>query len=254
MTFRIRLIGFALAALLISGAAQAQELTVFAAASLTDAMKDISTAWAAKGHQPLTMSFGSSSTLARQLDQGAHVNVFASADEEWMNWAAERKLIADSTRLDLLSNSLVLVVPADKPIKVDIKPGFDLAALLGPKGRVATGDPAHVPVGRYAAASLKRLGIWDSVANRIAPADSVRSALLLVERGETPIGIVYATDAQSSTKVAIAGTFPADSHEPISYPFAITRSGDTALARDLLGFMASSEGRDIFTKFGFVTE
>jgi molybdate transport system substrate-binding protein len=246
--------GLLLIGLLLPGVARAQSLTVFAAASLSDAMRAVSDAWVEKGHPPLTLSLAASSTLARQLDHGAVANVFASADEEWMDWAAQRDLIVAETRRDLLSNQLVLVVPADQARKIDIGPGFDLAALLGKSGRLATGDPAHVPVGRYAQQALTKLGVWDLARERLAPADSVRSALLLVERGEAPVGIVYATDAASSTRVAIAGTFPADSHDPISYPFAIARSGDTPEARALLDFIESQDGLAIFARFGFSAE
>ena len=244
----------ALCLLLAPLTARAQELTVFAAASLTDAMKDISTQWAQAGHQPLRMSFGASSTLARQIEQGAPANLFASADQKWMDYLADKKLIVADTRKDLLGNDLVLVVAADKPQHVTIGPGFNMLGLLGPNGRVATGDPAHVPVGIYAEQALKRLGIWDAVSPRLARTDDVRSALLLVERGEAPAGIVYATDAAVSKAVMIAGTFPANSHDPVSYPFAVTQSGDTPDARALMTFLAGPQAREIFVKRGFKVE
>jgi molybdate transport system substrate-binding protein len=235
-------------------ASRAQELTVFAAASLTDAMKDVSAQWAQAGHQALRMSFGSSSTLARQIEQGAPVNLFASADERWMDYLADKQLIAADTRKELLGNDLVLVVAADKPQHVTIGRGFDLLGLLGPNGRLATGDPAHVPVGIYAEQALRKLGLWDGVAPRLARTDDVRAALLLVERGEAPAGIVYATDAAVSKAVMIAGTFPADSHDPISYPFAVTKAGDTAEARALLTFLAGPQARAVFEQRGFKVE
>ena len=235
-------------------ASRAQELTVFAAASLTDAMKDVSAQWAQAGHQALRMSFGSSSTLARQIEQGAPVNLFASADERWMDYLADKQLIAADTRKELLGNDLVLVVAADKPQHVTIGRGFDLLGLLGPNGRLATGDPAHVPVGIYAEQALRKLGHWDGVAPRLARTDDVRAALLLVERGEAPAGIVYATDAAVSKAVMIAGTFPADSHDPISYPFAVTKAGDTAEARALLTFLAGPQARAVFVQRGFKVE
>jgi molybdate transport system substrate-binding protein len=240
--------------LLVPLMARAQELTVFAAASLTDAMKDISAQWAQAGHQPLRLSFGSSSTLARQIEQGAPANVFASADEKWMDYLADKKLIVPDTRKDLLGNDLVLVVPANKPQHVTIVPGFNLAGMLGPDGRVATGDPAHVPVGIYAEQALKKLGIWDTVSPRLARADDVRSALLLVERGEAPAGIVYGTDAAVSKAVMVAGTFPADSHDPISYPFAVVKADDTPEARALMTYLSGPEARAIFVKRGFKVE
>jgi molybdate transport system substrate-binding protein len=238
--------------LLLPLTARAQ--TVFAAASLTDAMKDISAKWAAAGHQPLSLSFGSSSTLARQIEQGAPANVFASADEKWMDYLADKKLIADGTRKDLLGNDLVLVVSADKPMHVTIDKNFDVMGLLGATGRLATGDPAHVPVGIYAEQALKALGMWDSVSPRLARTEDVRAALLLVERGEAPAGIVYATDAAVSKAVMIAGTFPAASHDPVSYPFAVVKSGDTPDARALLQFLGSPPARAVFAQRGFKVE
>lgn len=240
--------------LLFPLSAQAQSLTVFAAASLTDALKDISVLWQQDGHAPLVLSFASSSTLARQIEQGAPANLFTSADQKWMDYLAEHKLIAADTRRNLLGNALVLIVPADKPTKINIVPGFSLAALLGPTGRIATGDPAHVPVGIYAEQALRKLGVWDSLAPRLARTEDVRAALLLVERGEAPAGIVYATDAAASKAVAVAGTFPADSHDPIVYPFAVTRAGDTPQARALLSFLAGPQARAVFVRRGFKVE
>jgi molybdate transport system substrate-binding protein len=244
----------ALCLLLAPLAARAQELTVFAAASLTDAMKDVSAQWAKDGHQPLRLSFGASSTMARQIEQGAPANLFASADEKWMDYLADKKLIAADARRDLLGNDLVLVVPADKPQHVTVGPGFDLLGLLGPNGRIATGDPAHVPVGLYAEQALKKLGLWDAVQPRLARTDDVRAALLLVERGEAPAGIVYATDAAVSKGVMVAGVFPANSHDPVSYPFAVVKSGDTPEARALMTFLAGPDARAIFDKRGFKVE
>jgi molybdate transport system substrate-binding protein len=240
--------------LLLPLSARAQQLTVFAAASLTDAMKKISALWAKDGHGALRQSFASSSTLARQIEQGAPVNLFASADEKWMDYLEKNKLIAVDTRRNLLSNDLVLIVPANKPTKVRIEPGFDIAAVLGPNGRIATGDPAHVPVGIYAQQALTKLGAWDAIMPRLARTEDVRGALLLVERGEAPAGIVYSTDAAASKGVVVAGTFPADSHEPITYPFAVTRSGDTPEARTLMTFLGAAPARDVFLRHGFKLE
>lgn len=240
--------------LLMPLAARAQTLTVFAAASLTDAMKDVSALWVKAGHPALTMSFGASSTLARQIEQGAPANLFASADEKWMDYAAQKNLIVASTRQDLLGNDLVLVVPANKPLHVTIGPKFNLAGLLGASGRLAVGDPAHVPVGIYAEQALKKLGLWDSIAQRLARTDDVRSGLLLVERGEAPAGIVYRTDAAVSKGVMVAGTFPESSHDPITYPFAVTKAGDTQDARALLKFLAGPQARAAFAQRGFKVE
>jgi molybdate transport system substrate-binding protein len=243
-----------LCVLLVPLSARAQDLTVFAAASLTDAMKDVSALWVQAGHPPLRTSFASSSILARQVEQGAPANLFASADEKWMNYLAEKDLIASDTRQDLLGNDLVLVVPADKPLHVTIGQGFDLASLLGPNGRLAVGDPSHVPVGIYAEQALRKLGVWDSVAQNLARTNTVRSALLLVERGEAPAGIVYATDAKISKGAMVAGTFPARSHDPITYPFAVTKAGDTPEARALLTFLSGPQARAVFMQRGFKVE
>ncbi len=250
-----RLIGLALLGVLLTPlSARAQELTVFAAASLTDALKDVAAQWVAAGHPPLRLSFGASSTLARQIEQGAPANLFASADEKWMDYLADKKLLAEGTRKDLLGNDLVLVVPAGKPVHVTIGPGFDLAALLGPDGRLATGDPAHVPVGIYAEQALRKLGLWDSIQPRLARTEDVRAALLLVERGEAPAAIVYATDAAVSKAVSVAGTFPANSHDAVTYPFAVTKAGDTPDARALMTFLAGPQARAVFLQRGFKVE
>ncbi len=240
--------------LLTSVVAKAQEVTMFAAASLTDALKDVSAEWAKAGHTPLRLSFGASSAMARQIEQGAPANLFASADLKWMDYLADKNLIANDTRRNLLGNQLVLVVPADKARKVTVAPGLDLNALLGPNGRIATGDPAHVPVGLYAREALTRLGLWDAVMPRLARTEDVRSALLLVERGEAPAGIVYSTDAAASKGVAVAGIFPADSHQPIVYPFAVVKSGDTPAAREVMAFIQGPQAKAIFVKRGFKVE
>ena len=231
--------------------AKAQQVTVFAAASLTDAMKDMSGLWVQTGHQPLRLSFGASSTLARQIEQGAPANVFASADLKWMDYLAEKQLIVPDTRKNLLGNELVLIVGAGKPVQVTLKKGVDLLPLLGVDGRLATGDPKHVPVGIYAEQALKALGAWDAMQPRLARTEDVRAALLLVERGEAPLGIVYATDAAVSKGVKIAAAFPADSYDPVMYPFAVTKSGDTAEARALLVFLGGPEARAAFVRRGF---
>lgn len=228
-----------------------QPVVVFAAASLTDAMRDLDAPWQAAGHAPLRLSFASSSTLARQIQAGAPANLFASADEQWADVLDKDGLLAPGTRRDLLGNQLVLVMPKASVRPVAIGPGLDLAALLGPDGRLATGDPAHVPVGLYARQALTRLGLWDKLQGRIAGAPDVRSALLLVERGEAPAGIVYGTDAAASAGVAVAGVFPEATHDPVTYPFAVVKAGDTPEARALLAFLAGPEAKAVFTRRGF---
>lgn len=245
------------AALLAPAAARAQDdtpLTIFAAASLQDALRVLEPAWraAAPGNPPLRLSFAASSALARQIEQGAPADLFLSADEPWMDYLAARSLIVPATRISPLGNALVLVAPADSPLReLALGRGTDLAALLGP-GRLATGDPAHVPVGRYAQAALEWLGQWPAINPRLARADNVRAALLLVERGEAPLGIVYATDARASPGVKVIGTFPAESHPPVRYPFAVTRrAAANPQARPALAFLAGPAAAAQWQRFGF---
>ncbi|WP_439577539.1 molybdate ABC transporter substrate-binding protein [Elioraea sp.] len=242
----------ALAVLATPSAATATEVTVFAAASLTNALQALGAQWQAAGQDAIRFSFAASSTLARQIEQGAGAQIFASADERWMDYLAERNLILPASRTSMLGNTLVLIAPASSAqAEVSIRRGLDLAALLGPQGRIATGDPAHVPVGRYAQQALEALGLWEIANPRLARADNVRAALLFVERGDAPLGIVYGTDAAASQAVRVIGTFPADSHAPISYPFALTRRGDTAEARAVLVFLTGREARATWKRFGF---
>ncbi len=235
------------------GAPRAQgAVTVFAAASLTDALRDLGAQWQARGNPAPRFSFAASSALARQIEQGAPADLFISADEAWANYLQGRNLLVASTRVSPLGNSLVLVAPAHAARPVTLARGTDLAALLGPNGRIATGDPAHVPVGRYAQAALTWMGQWEALAPRLARADNVRAALLLVERGEAPLGIVYATDAIASAGVRVVGTFPAGSHEAITYPFALTRRAEhNAQARALLAFLTGPEAAPTWQRFGF---
>lgn len=241
------------AALLPPAAARAQEsLTVFAAASLTDALRALGQEWVARGNPAPRLSFAASSALARQIEQGAGADLFLSADEPWMDYLQQRNLIVTESRISPIGNALVLITPADQRRTVSLARDTDLAALLGPQGRLATGDPAHVPVGRYAQAALTWMGQWQALSPRIARADNVRAALLLVERGEAPFGIVYATDAAASRGVAVAATFPAESHPPITYPFAITRRAEAnAQARAFHAFLAGPEALPTWQRFGF---
>ncbi|WP_137179776.1 molybdate ABC transporter substrate-binding protein [Roseomonas sp. AR75] len=234
--------------------ARSQEtLTVFAAASLTDAMRALAQQWQGAGHPAPRLSFAASSALARQIEQGAPADLFMSADEPWMDYVQQRNLIVNDTRVSPLANALVLVAPADAPRRtVTLTRDTDLAALLGANGRLAVGDPAHVPAGRYARAALEWMGQWGGLEPRLARADNVRSALLLVERGEAPFGIVYSTDAAASRGVRVVATFPAGSHPPISYPFAVTRrAAGNAKARDFLRFLTGAEAAPTWQRFGF---
>ena len=244
---------------LAAGPARAEApVVVFAAASLTDAMGDVAKAWVAQGHPKPVLSFGSSAALARQIEAGAPAQLFASADERWMDDLAQHDALLAGSRSDVLGNRLVLVEPKPTAAPVTIATaegaagGFAevLAGVLGPDGRLAVGDPASVPAGIYAEEALRRLGAWDAMSGRLARSDSVRSALLLVERGEAPAGVVYETDAAVSPGVAVAGVFPATSHAPITYPFAALKgSGPEAAA--LLAFMEGRDGMALFRARGF---
>ena len=279
MRFRV-MAGVAAAALLgVAGTARAESpVVVFAAASLTDAMGDVAKAWVAQGHPKPVFSFGSSAALARQIEAGAPAELFASADERWMDDLARHDALLAGSRRDVLGNRLVLVEPKASAAPVTIAPaggapaggapaggapagsapagstpdGFAgvLAGVLGADGRLAVGDPASVPAGIYAEEALRRLGAWDAVSARLARSDSVRSALLLVERGEAPAGIVYETDATVSPGVSVAGVFPEASHAPITYPFAALKGAGPEAAA-LLAFMEGAEGMALFRARGF---
>lgn len=242
-----------LALCLVLGAspADAEQLTVMAAASLTDAMQALGAAWAARGHDAPRFVFAASSALARQIEQDAPADVFASADEPWMDYLQQRGLIVPGSRVSPLGNRLVLIAPSNQPGEIALTPGVDLLTRLGGQGRLATGDPASVPVGKYSQAALTSLGVWDAIAPRLARAESVRAALLLVERGEAPLGIVYATDAAASKAVRVVGTFPEITHPPVSYPFALTRRGDRPEAQALLTFLTGPEAAPIYRRLGF---
>jgi molybdate transport system substrate-binding protein len=229
---------------------QKHELLIFAAASLTNVLDEIGTAYTQQTKQPVKFSYAASSTLARQLEAGAQADVFFSADLEWMDYVQARGLIDQATRRNLLGNRLALVAPADSRIELKIAPGFALAEALGRNGRLATGDPQSVPVGKYARSALTLLGVWNDVADRLVRADNVRSALAFIARGETPLGIVYETDAKVETRVRVVDFFPADSHPPIVYPVAVTARAHPA-ARQFLEYLQGTAAQDSFKKYGF---
>jgi molybdate transport system substrate-binding protein len=230
--------------------AQDNGLTVFAAASMKNALDDVDAAYTAKTGVKVAASYAASSTLAKQIEQGAPADVFVSADTDWMVYAASKKDISEPTRVDLLGNSIVLIAPKDSKIdNVAIGPGFDLAGLAG-DGKIATGDVKSVPVGKYAQAALEKLGAWQAAAPKFAMAESVRAALALVARGEAVLGIVYSTDAKVEPGVKIVGTFPADSHPPIIYPVAATVTAKPQAA-GYLAFLRTSAAKTIFEKYGF---
>lgn len=239
--------------LLLPLTARAAALTVFAAASLTNALQDVGNLWMAAGHGKVVFSFASSSTLAVQIEHGAPANLFISADEKWMDDLAAHHHVVAGTRDNLLGNALVLVEPKATLKPVSLRAGASLDAVLGPTGRLAVGDPAHVPAGIYAKQALEKLGLWDGLKSRLAPADSVRSALRLVETGEAPAGIVYATDVKITPTLGVAGTFPPESHLPIIYPAAVVKSGNTPAAREFLAFLHTAPAQDVFRHYGFLS-
>lgn len=249
-------LGFA-AALLIglsaAGPAQAQakELVIFAAASLKTALDEAAANWVRESGKPAPkISYAGSNALARQLEQGAPADLFFSADLDWMDYAQAKKLIRPESRVSLLANRIALVAPADATTSIVLAPGVDLTAALG-TGRLAIANAEAVPAGRYGKAALQKLGGWDKVRGRIAQADNVRAALLLVARGEAPLGIVYTTDAAAEPKVKVIATFPEDSHPPIIYPVAVTRDSSNPDAQSFLNYLRSADPRAAFEKQGF---
>jgi molybdate transport system substrate-binding protein len=230
--------------------ATAQELLVFAAASLQDALAAVIAEYQAQGGGEVSASYASSSTLARQIEEGAPADVYISANPQWMDYLEERNLIREGSRTDLLGNGLVLVAPLERDITVDIGPGFDLLGALG-GGRLAMGDPDHVPAGIYGRAALESLGVWDAVAPHVARADNVRAALTLVARGEAPLGVVYTSDAVADDTVRVVGDFPPASFPEIVYPIAIVADSAHPEAVALIDMLHSEAAAAIFERYGF---
>jgi molybdate transport system substrate-binding protein len=246
------LAGLAWAAFSTNAAAAESEVVVFAAASSTNAITEIAELYAARSQGRVTPSFASSSALARQIENGAPADVFLSADEKWMNYLEEKNLLVKGSRYDLLNNRIVLIAPRESALqRIKVKSGVSLSAALGKDGRLSMGDPDYVPAGIYGKQALQALSIWDPIKNRIAPMKDVRAALVMVERGEAPLGLVYATDAAISKKVRVVGVFPADSHAPIVYPVAVVAGGQTAAAARFMDFLRTPEARAVFEKYGF---
>lgn len=232
-------------------AAAAEKITVFAAASLTNALQDIATQYQKKSGVEVVSSFASSSVLARQIDQGAPADLFISADQQWMDDVVAKNSVVTSTRYTLLGNDLVLIAPksdAAKAVTIDSK--TDWKSLL--KGeRLAVGDPDHVPAGIYAKEALQKLGAWDALSPQLAPANNVRAALALVERNETPYGIVYGSDAVASQKVQVVGRFPEDSHKPVEYPMAIVKEHQNATVEAFYNYLQGPDAAAVFKQYGF---
>lgn len=245
---------FALMALLLAppAMARARGPVVLAAASLQESLSEAADAWAAKGHPKPVLSLAASSALARQVIAGAPADLFLSADEPWMDAVAKADMLRAGTRAILLGNRLVLIAPAASKLRLTPVRGFPMARALG-SGRLALADPDAVPAGKYAKAALTHLGVWRGVAAKIAPAENVRAAMALVERGAAPLGIVYATDARASKAVRVVGVFPASSHPPIRYPVALLKASRHRDAAAFRAFLFSKQGRAIFARHGFST-
>ncbi|ACB81853.1 molybdenum ABC transporter, periplasmic molybdate-binding protein [Methylorubrum populi BJ001] len=231
-------------------ATAAEAPTVFAAASLKNALDDIAGSYAKEGKPAPKVSYAASNTLAKQIEQGAPADLFFSADLDWMDYLAKKDLIQPDTRVSLLANSIVLIAPKDSKAEVKMGPGLDLTAALG-TGKLAMGNVEAVPAGKYGKSALEKLGGWAGVKDRIAQAESVRAALLLVSRGEAPLGIVYATDAAADANVKIVATFPAESHPAIVYPVAITKDSRNPDASALLAYLRGPTAKAAFEKQGF---
>jgi molybdate transport system substrate-binding protein len=238
-----------LGVLAFANAAAADTLIVFAAASLKDALDESVEAYQTRTNDRVVVSYAASSALAKQIEAGAPADLFISADLDWMDYLEQRRLIKPGTRLNLLTNRLVLIAPADSKVSVNIAPGFPLAKLLR-GGRLAMANPDAVPAGKYGKASLEALGVWKDVQAKVASAENVRAALLLVSRGEAPLGIVYRTDAAADPRVKVVGMFPGSTHPPIVYPVAMTITGK-APAEAFLKWLNQAKARAIFEKHGF---
>jgi len=253
-TRRAMMAGLLLALAAPSFAARAADepVVVFAAASLKNALDEAAAAWAKETGGITRISYAGSNVLAKQIEAGAPADLFISADLAWMDYAAKNGTIRSESRVNLLRNAIVLVAAKGAGLRVTLEPGTDLSAALA-GGRLAMGNVEAVPAGKYGRAALEKLGAWDRVKGQVAQAENVRAALLLVSRGEAPLGIVYATDAASDPGVEVVATFPADSHPPIVYPAALTKdSGQAERAASFLGFLRSPAARPLFERQGFI--
>ena len=230
--------------------AQGGDVLVFAAASLKNALDAVNAQWQTETGKKVVISYAASSALAKQIEQGAPAQMFVSADLDWMDYVAQKNLIKPETRFNLLGNRIVLIAPKDKAEPVAIAPGFDLAKILG-QGRLAMANVDSVPAGKYGKAALEKLGVWAGVSDKVAQAENVRAALLLVSRGEAPAGIVYQTDAAAEPNVKIIGTFPENTHPPIIYPAALTANAGNPDAAAFLAYIRSSKAKPLFEAQGF---
>jgi molybdate transport system substrate-binding protein len=231
--------------------AHAEDLMVFAAITLQDALDDAAIAYKNQSGINVILSYGPSAALVKQIENGAPADILISADSDWMDAAQTKGLLHDSTRVDLLSSQLVLIAPRNSSVAAVIKPGFPIQQMLG-DGRLVMCDPMVMPAGRYGRASLQNLGVWQTVQDRVANADNVRAALAFVSRGEAPLGIVFDTDAALDGGVKIVGVFPAESHPPIVYPAAMIASSDNPAAETFLQFLKSADAKPIFERYGYI--
>lgn len=243
-------IGVAAAFATVPGAQAQEKVTVFAAASLKNALDAVNTACEAEVGEAATVSYAASSALAKQIEEGAPADVFMSADLDWMNYLSDKNLINKDTEVKLLGNKIVLVAPADSKAETRIEKGFDLAGLIG-DGKLAMGDFKAVPAGKYGKAALESLGVWASVEGKVAQAENVRAALKLVATGEAALGIVYQTDANAEKGVKVIGTFPEDSHPPIIYPVAQTAGSKDAETPKFLKCLQTAKAKELFEGQGF---
>lgn len=228
-----------------------EKITVFAASSLTNVMTEIGQNFKREQNINVVFSFASSSTLARQIAQGAPAQLYLSANQKWMDYLVEQHAVAASTRMTLLRNSLVLITPRTSPVNnIELNSGWDLSASIG-DSRLAVGDPDHVPAGRYAKQALESLQLWQQAAPLLARTSDARGALVLVERGESPLGIVYGTDALVTKKVKTVATFPADSHNVIEYPLVLVNDKPSLAVKTFYQYLQGPEARAVFVKYGF---
>ena len=227
------------------------DTTVYAAASMKNALDEINRSWTKQSSAKVVVSYAGSSALARQIEKGAPADIFVSADLDWMDYLAQRKLVNDGSRVNLLRNELVLIAPAKAKISVELRRGLKLGDLLG-NDRLSMADPAHVPAGKYGKAALESLGLWPQVADKLARGENVRTALNFVARGEAPLGIVSRTDATAEDKVRVVAAFPADSHPPIVYPAALLANSKNAEAAAFFAYLKSSAAMGVFRKHGFL--
>jgi len=235
----------------VPGAQAAEKITVFAAASLKNALDAVNAAWKADTQKEATISYAASSALAKQIEGGAPADLFISADLDWMKYLTDKNIVAPGSEVKLLGNDIVLVAPKDSTVEAKIEPGFKLGDLVG-GGKLAMADVKAVPAGKYGKAALEKLGAWAGVEGKVAMAENVRAALKLVSTGEAALGVVYKTDAVPDPSVKVVATFPADSHPPIIYPAAVIAASKNADAGDFLKYMQTAKAKALFEQQGFV--